>query len=62
MNGEDATGINGANVKSGNNRHKAVENKERKEMPFGAANLLRLYGISDERTIFLQRVMNFPPA
>jgi hypothetical protein len=33
MNGEDATAINGANVKSGDNGHKAVENKERKEMP-----------------------------
>jgi hypothetical protein len=62
MNVENATGINGANVKSGENGHKAVKNRERKKIPFGATNLLRLFGISDERTIFLQRVINFPPA
>jgi len=45
MSVEDATGIKGANVKSGENGHKAVENKERKEMSFGAAILLRLFGI-----------------
>lgn len=45
MNVEDANAVEGANVKSGENGHKAVEYTERKEMSFGAANLLRLFGI-----------------
>jgi hypothetical protein len=45
MNVEDKTVIKGANVKSGGNGHKAFEYRERKEMPFGAANLLRLFVI-----------------
>ena len=45
MNVEDTTGIEGANIKSGGNGHKAFEYRERKEMSFGAANLLRHFVI-----------------
>ena len=42
---EEANGIKTVNVKSGENGHKTVEYRERKEIPFGAANLLQLFGI-----------------
>ena len=45
MNVKGTTVIKGANVKPGGNRHKAFDYRERKEMPFGAANLLRLFVI-----------------
>jgi hypothetical protein len=45
MNVEDANGVKRTNVKSGENGHKAVQYRERKEMSFGAAYFLRLFGI-----------------